>query len=63
MIGRFIFLCDTEHFDVAYDAARYLLENPEHKEVATTSKTDGNPDVMMFAKRLKKSISVRQVKP
>lgn len=62
MIGRFIFLCDTEYFDVACDAAKYLLENPEHKDVATTQ-TGGAQDVMMFAKRLKKSISVRQVKP
>lgn len=64
MIGRFIFLCDTEHFDVACDAAIYLLENPEHKD-AVTSQTDGNGNsrVAMFAKRLKKSISVRQVKP
>lgn len=63
MIGRFIFLCDTEHFAVACDAAKYLLENPEHKQVATTSKRDGKQEVMMFASRLKKSISVRQVKP
>jgi hypothetical protein len=62
MIGRFIFLCDTEHFDVAFDAAKYLLENPEHKD-AVTSHRSGVRDVAMYAKRLKKSISVRQVRP
>lgn len=64
MIGRFIFLCDPEHFALACDAAEYLLENPEHKD-AVTSQTDGTgkPLAAMFAKRLKKSISVRQVRP
>lgn len=64
MIGRFILLCDTEHFDCAKEAVQFLLENPEHKETMY-SQTDGNGtiSVMMFAKRLKKSISVRQVRP
>lgn len=64
MIGRFIFLCDTDHFDVACDAAKYLLDNPEHKDVAATQTDgDGGNGVTMFAKRLKGSISVRQVRP
>ena len=64
MIGRFIFLCDTELFDVACESAKYLLENPEHKDVFTTQTDgDGKSGVTMFAKRLKKSISVRQVRP
>lgn len=64
MIGRFIFHCDPEHFDVAEDAAKYLMENPEHRDVVT-SQTDGDGkiQVAMFAKRLKKSITVRQVRP
>ena len=65
MIGRFILLCDTEHFDVARDAAVYLMEHPEHSSVVT-SQTDGNggpAKVSMFAKRLKKSITVRQIRP
>lgn len=63
MIGRFIFLCDTEHFDVACDAAQYLIEHPEDNKVMTTSKVDGNPEVWMSGKRLKKSIRVQQVRP
>jgi hypothetical protein len=64
MIGHFIFLCDTEYFEVACDAAKYLLENPGQKDVATSqSDGDGGNLVMMFAKRLKKSIRVQQVKP
>lgn len=63
MIGRFIFLCDTEHFDVACEAAKFLLESPADNQTIVTSKTDGNPEVWMFAKRLVKSIRVQQVKP
>lgn len=64
MIGRFIFECDTEHFDVACDAAKCLLDMPSEKSVATSvTDGDGNNAVMMFATRLKKSIRVRQVRP
>lgn len=63
MIGRFIIECDPEHFDVARDAAQYLLDNPEHKDVATSSLEGGEVKVMMFAKRLKKSIRIRQTRP
>ena len=65
MIGRFILLCDTEHFDVAREAAVYLMEHPEHKE-AVISQSDGSgapASVAMFVKRLKKSITVRQIRP
>lgn len=64
MIGRFIFMCDADHFDVAVEAAKYLLENPDHKDAITTQMDgDGGNRVAMFAKRLKKSISVRQIHP
>lgn len=64
MIGRFIFECNTDHFDVACDAAKALLDMPGEKSVATSaSDADGGNAVMMFATRLKKSILVRQVKP
>jgi hypothetical protein len=64
MIGRFIFECDTELFDVACDAAKCLLDMPSEKAVAT-SQTDGegNNEVLMVATRLKKSIRVRQARP
>jgi len=63
MIGRFIIECDPEHFDVAKDALVFLQEHPEDRQVMTTSKIDGNPEVHMYAMRLKKSIRVRQVRP
>jgi hypothetical protein len=64
MIGRFIFECDTDHFDVACDAAKCLLDMPSEKSVATSaSDADGGNAVMMVAARLKKSIRVRQVRP
>jgi hypothetical protein len=64
MIVRMIFEGDIENFEVAADAAEYLLENPEHKDVVT-SQIDGNGklEISMHAKRLKKSIRVRQVRP
>lgn len=63
-VGRFIFLCEPEHFDVACAAARHLLENPGQKDVVTTQTEGfGKSGATMFATRLKKSISVRQVKP
>lgn len=63
MFGKFIFECDTENFDLAIDAAKYLLENPEHKDVVTSQSSGGEIQVSMFSRRLKRSISVRQVKP
>lgn len=64
MIGRFIILCDPEHFDAARDAVVALQEHPNEREIMI-SVVYGPKDfeVRMFAKRLKKSISVRQVKP
>lgn len=64
MIGRFIIECDTEHFDMAREAITFLMENPEHPETLY-SQTDGEGtfQVKMHAKRLKKSIRVRQVLP
>lgn len=64
MIGRFIIECDPEHFDVAKDAILYLQGNREHNEVMTSGEdVSGTISVAMHAKRLKKSIRVRQVKP
>lgn len=64
MIGRFILECDTDHFDLAGETAKALLEAPQEKTMAM-SQTDGDGGnaVMMFATRLKKSIRIRQVRP
>jgi hypothetical protein len=64
MIGRFILHCDTEYFDLAKEAVEFLMENPQHRETMY-SQTDGSGgiDVQVFAKRLKGSITVRQVRP
>lgn len=64
MIGRFIIECDPEHFDVACEAAKFLFENPRETN-SMTSQTDGDGgnEVRMFAKRLKKSIHIKQVHP
>lgn len=60
MIGRFIIECDPQYFEDARSAIAYLHDNPEHQDVVT-SRTDMT--VSMHAKRLKKSIRVRQVRP
>jgi len=62
MIGRFIFECETENLIVAGKAVKWLQARPESKEVLI-SQGEGDDTVMMFAKRLKKSIRVQQVKP
>ncbi|TWA89554.1 hypothetical protein [Bradyrhizobium stylosanthis] len=60
--GKFIFECDTDNFDDAVFAARELMESSE-KSCMITSKVDGRPAVCMFGRKLKRSISVKQVKP
>jgi len=62
MIGRFIFECDPDNLIVANKAARALLNRPGERDVMIMQ-GDGDDEVMMFAKRLKKSIRVQQVKP
>jgi hypothetical protein len=62
MIGRFIFECDTENLIVAGKAVKWLQERPDSKDVMI-SQGEGDNTVMMFAKRLKRSIRVQQVKP
>lgn len=62
MIGRFIFECETENLIAAGKAVKWLQERPDSKEVMITQ-AEGDEGVMMFAKRLKKSIRVQQVKP
>jgi hypothetical protein len=62
MIGKFIFICDLENVIVAGKAVKWLHERPDSKEVMI-SQGEGDAAVMMFAKRLKRSIRVQQVKP
>jgi uncharacterized Rossmann fold enzyme len=62
IIGKFIFICDLENVIVAGKAVKWLHERPDSKEVMI-SQGDGDATVMMFAKRLKRSIRVQQVKP
>lgn len=60
--GKFIFECNTDYFDDAVFAAKELIGSSE-RSALFTSKCDGHPEVHMFARRLKRSISVKQVKP
>lgn len=62
MIGRFIFECETENLIVAGKAIKLLQARPESKHVML-SQGEGDSEIIMFAKRLKKSIRVQQVKP
>lgn len=62
MIGKFIFICDLENVIVAGKAVKWLQARPDDKEVMI-SQGEGDDTVMMFAKRLKRSIRVQQVKP
>jgi hypothetical protein len=62
MIGRFIFECETENLNVAGKAVQWLQEFPDSNEVVI-SQGEGDATVWMFAKRLKKSIRVQQVRP
>lgn len=61
MIGRFIFICDHENLICANRAAVSLLKQPAERELMVAY--GDNQKVWMFAKRLKKSIRVQQVKP
>jgi hypothetical protein len=61
MINRFILECDTKFFVDAAHAAEQLLESTE-KQMMIAAHYDGI-EVFMFAKRLKRSIRVQQVKP
>lgn len=62
MIGRFIFLCEPENFIVAGKAIKLLQNRPASKDV-WISQGEGDNEVSMYAKRLKGSIRVQQVKP
>lgn len=62
MFGKFIFECDSEYFDDAVDAARQMLHGAEKQCMTTAQYSDGS-EVHMFCRRLKRSISVKQVKP
>jgi len=62
MFGKFIIECDTEYFGDATDAAKEMILHKE-KEMMTTVEYGDGTTVRMFCRRLKRSISVRQVKP
>jgi hypothetical protein len=57
-VVRCILLCDEENLIVAGRAVQFLLHNPERKDAWLAY-----GKVEMHAKRLAKSISVRQVRP
>jgi len=61
-VGKFIFICDTENFLAAGRAAEALESHPDSKEMMSAF-GDGPGQIIMFAKRLKRSIRVQQVKP
>lgn len=59
--GKFIFRCDEENIVLAGRAAQHLLRDPSKKDVWMAY--GDNCEVEMYAERLKRSISVKQVKP
>jgi hypothetical protein len=60
-IGRFIFVCDPQNFIVAGKAVKALQERGS-KDIMI-AQGEGVAEVKMYARRLKKSIRVQQVKP
>lgn len=62
MFGKFIIECDTEYFNDAVDAAKDMILHKETEMMNTVEYGDGTV-VRMWCRRLKRSISVKQVKP
>jgi hypothetical protein len=62
MIGRYIFICDPLFLRFAEEAAIDLQNQPDEKSAYVFGNM-GDVSISMFAKRLKRSIRVQQVKP
>lgn len=61
MFGKFIFRCDEENIVLAGRAAKHLMLNPSKSDCWMSYGENG--EIEMYAERLKRSISVKQVKP
>jgi len=59
--GKFIFRCDEENIVLAGRAAQHLLRNPSKRDCWMAYGDD--EAIQMYAERLKRSISVKQVRP
>jgi hypothetical protein len=62
MFGKFILECDPEFFDDAVLAAREMLDCEQNSMISTAKYPNGT-EVHMFIRRLKRSISIKQIKP
>ncbi len=62
---RCILHCDDENLILASRAVQYMLQKPEKRDALLIYGVDENAEnrIEMYAKRLKKSIRVQQVKP
>lgn len=58
-VVRAILLCDDEHLILASRAVQFMVKNPERRDAYLAY----GDKIEMYAKRLKASITVRQVKP
>lgn len=63
MFGKFIFECDEDNIVLAMRAAKNLINRPGERECLILFGETARTEVEMFARRLKRSISVKQVKP
>jgi hypothetical protein len=59
--GKFIFKCDEENIVLAGRAAKHLMRDPSKSDCWMSYGENG--EIEMYAERLKRSISVKQVKP
>lgn len=62
MFGKFIFHCDLDNIILAKKAVQALEKYPDSKDILISA-GEGRDEVQMYARRAKRSISVKQVKP
>ena len=60
--GKFIFECEFDNIIVAGKAVKALEKYPDCKDIVI-SQGEGDDEIRMYARRLKRSISVKQVSP
>ena len=63
MFGKFIFECDEDNIALAMRAAKNLINRPHDRECLVSFGETNRTEVEMFARKLKRSISVKQVRP
>lgn len=62
MFGKFIFQCDLDNIILAKKAVQALARHPDSKDIIISA-GEGGDEVAMYARRLKRSVSVKQIKP